>query len=114
MAEEAAHAAATMRPSPRSATVRLASADAASLREAMSAAAAGKLAEAKAFRDKISDPAARKLVDWFLYRGGYGAAAEIWRLPRGPSAWPQRNLLTQRAEQALFNGAAGTGQIKAF
>ena len=29
-------------------------------------------------------------------------------------AWPDRNLLTQRAEEALFNGAAGAGEIKAF
>src|SRR5207244_3080054 len=54
----------------------LASADAGSLREAIAAAAGGKLADAKALRDKISDPAARKLVDWFVFRGGYGTASE--------------------------------------
>ena len=43
----------------------------------MTAVAGGELAEAKALRDKITDPAARKLVDWYLYRGGYGTAAEI-------------------------------------
>ena len=92
----------------------LASADAAGLREAIAAAAGGKLGDAKALRDKISDPAARKLVDWFLYRGGYGTASEIRAFLDGSPAWPDRGLLTQRAEEALFNSAAGAGEIKAF
>ena len=77
LAEEAEHVArfdAAIAPARDHA---LSSADAASLREAMTAAAGGKLADAKALRDKIANPAARKLVDWFVYRGGYGTASEI-------------------------------------
>jgi soluble lytic murein transglycosylase len=92
----------------------LATTDAASLREAMAAAAGGKLGDAKALRDKIADPAARKLVDWFVYRGGYGAASEIRGFLDANPAWPDRGLLTQRAEEALFNSAAGAGDIRAF
>ena len=67
---------------------------------------AAELPEAKASRDKIADPAARKLVDWYLYRGGYGTAPRDSRLPDANPAWPDRSLLTQRAEEALFNSAA--------
>ena len=88
------------------ATMRLSAEDAASLREAIAAAAGGKLPDAKALRDKITDPAARKLVDWYLYRGGYGTASEIRAFLDANPAWPDRGLLTQRAEEALFNSAA--------
>ena len=73
-------------------------------------AAGGRLAEAKAIRDKIGDPAARKLVDWFVYRGGYGTASEIRAFLEANPAWPDRGLLTQRAEEALFNGAASAAR----
>jgi peptidoglycan lytic transglycosylase len=92
----------------------LSSADAASLRDAIAAAAGGKLGDAKALRDKISDPAARKLVDWYCYRGGYGTAADIRAFLESNPAWPERGLLMQRAEEALFNSSAGAGDIKAF
>ena len=114
LAEEAEHVArfdAAIAPARDHA---LSSADAASLREAMSAAAGGKLADAKALRDKIANPAARKLVDWFVYRGGYGTASEIRAFLDANAAWPDRNLLTQRAEEALFNSAAGAADIRAF
>ena len=62
--------------------------------------------DAKALRDKITDPAARKLVDWYLYRGGYGTASEIRAFLDANPAWPDRGLLTQRAEEALFNSPA--------
>jgi hypothetical protein len=48
----------------------------------------GKLAEAKTIRDRIGDPAARKLVDWFVYRGGYGTASEIRAFLDNNPAWP--------------------------
>ncbi len=92
----------------------ISSEDAASLREAIAAASGGKLGDAKALRDKITDPAARKLVDWFLYRGGYGTAGEIRAFLEANPAWPDRGLLTQRAEEALFNGSATPREIKAF
>jgi soluble lytic murein transglycosylase len=93
----------------------LAEDDAALLREAIAAGANGKLAEAKAVRDRIKDQAARKLVDWFIFRAGYGTATEIKAFLDANPAWPDRNLLNQRAEEALFNSAsAGSRDIKAF
>jgi soluble lytic murein transglycosylase len=88
--------------------------DAGNLREAIAAAAGGRLSESRALRDKISDPAARKLVDWFTYRGGYGTAGEIRAFLDANPSWPDRNLLTQRAEEALFDSAASPRDIKAF
>jgi soluble lytic murein transglycosylase len=89
-------------------------ADAAGVREAIAAAAGGRLGEAKGLRDKIADPAARKLVDWYLYRGGYGTAAEVRTFLDANPAWPDRNLLTQRAEEALFSSRASPREVKAF
>jgi soluble lytic murein transglycosylase len=89
--------------------------DAALLREAIANGANGKLAEAKALRDRIGDPAARKLVDWFIFRAGFGTAAEIRAFLEANPAWPDRNLLAQRAEEALFNSATASARdIKAF
>jgi peptidoglycan lytic transglycosylase len=85
------------------------------LREAIANGANGKLAEAKALRDRMGDPAARKLVDWFIFRAGYGTATEIRAFLEANPAWPDRNLLAQRAEEALFNSATASARdIKAF
>lgn len=93
----------------------LAEEDAAVLREAISTGANGKLAEAKVLRDRIKDAATRKLVDWFIFRAGYGTATEIKAFLEANPAWPDRNLLTQRAEEALFNSpSASSRDIKAF
>ncbi len=96
-------------------TFSISEADASLLREAISNGANGKLAEAKALRDRIGDAATRKLVDWFIFRAGYGGASEIKTFLEANPAWPDRGLLTQRAEEALFNNAAASPRdIKAF
>src|SRR5262249_41092793 len=114
MAEEAQHVARydiAIQPAPEHAP---SGAEAGALPEAMAAAAGGRLAEAKSQRDKLSDPAARKLIDWYLYRGGYGTASEIRAFLEANAAWPDRSLLTQRAEEALFNSSASAAETKAF
>src|SRR6185503_17946737 len=92
----------------------LSSEEAASLRTALKAASAGDLQDARAARDKVSDPAARKLVDWYLYRAGFGTAAEVRAFLDASPAWPDRRLLIQRSEEALFNSTASAAEIKAF
>ncbi len=84
------------------------------LREAVASAAGAKLPQAKALRDQITDATARKLVDWYLYRGGYGSAAEIRSFLDANPAWPDRGTLMQRAEEALFNAPPPPAEIKAF
>jgi soluble lytic murein transglycosylase len=88
--------------------------DAARLREAIAAAAAGRVQEAKSLRERIAEPAARKLVDWYLYRGGYGTATEVRSFLENNPAWPDRELMSRRAEEALFNSGASPAEIKAF
>src|SRR5689334_15482054 len=89
--------------------------DASLLREAIGNGANGRLGEAKALRDRIGDAPTRKLVDWFIFRAGYGGASEIKAFLEANPAWPDRGLLTQRAEEALFNNAAASARdIKAF
>ena len=51
----------------------------------MAAAAGSRVQDAKASRDKIADPAARKLVSWYLHRGGFGTALRF-----APSSTPIR------------------------
>src|SRR5581483_1730308 len=88
--------------------------NAGSLREAIAAAAGGRVGDAKGLRDRISDPAARKLVEWYLYRGGYGSAAEVRAFLDANPAWPDRGLLMQRSEEALFNSNAAPADVRAF
>ena len=84
------------------------------IRDAVKAIAEADLAKGKAFREQITDPAGRKLIDWYLYRGGYGTAAEIRAFMLANPAWPDRERLNQRAEEALFNSSASPRDIKAF
>jgi soluble lytic murein transglycosylase len=88
--------------------------DGARIRDAVSAVAGGNLARGKALRDQVGDPAGRKLIDWYLYRGGYGTAAEVRAFLAANPAWPDRGLLTQRAEEALFRSGTSPRDVKAF
>src|SRR5204863_6683866 len=107
MAEEAEHVARYDAAIGPARDHPLAPADATSLREAMAAGGSGRLAEAKTIRDRIGAPAARKLVDWFVYRCGYGTASEIRAMLDGNPAWPDRGLLTQPADEAVVSSPAG-------
>jgi soluble lytic murein transglycosylase len=84
------------------------------IRDAVKAIGAADLARGKVLRDQLSDEVSRKLVDWYLYRGGYGTAAEIRTFMTANQAWPDRALLQKRAEEALFNSATSVNEVKAF
>lgn len=88
--------------------------DTANLRAAFKAVAGGDLADARTARDKLSDPVARKLVDWYSFRGGYGGPLEVRAFLESSPAWPERRLLIQRSEEALFRGTASPAEIKAY
>ena len=88
--------------------------DAGRIRNAVGAIADGELTEGKRLRDQITDPAGRKLIDWYLFRAGYGSAGEVRAFLAANPAWPDRALLTQRSEEALLNSAASAREIKAF
>ena len=84
------------------------------LRRAVAAAAAGRLSEARSARNALADQAGQKLVDWYMFRAGYGTPQEIRAFLDGNPDWPDRGLLTQRAEEALLRANAGSREIKAF
>ena len=88
--------------------------DAARIREAVAAIGEADLSRGKTLRDQVTDPAGRKLIDWYLYRSGYGSAADIRAFMAASPAWPERERLAQRAEEALFNSSASPREIKAF
>ncbi len=73
-----------------------------------------KLETAASLQNRISDPAARKLVTWFRLRGGFGAAAEHAEFLDNNPAWPNRWLIAQRLEEALFVKGGTVGEIKAY
>ena len=88
--------------------------NAARIRDAVNAITETELPKGKTLRDGVADPAGRKLVDWFLYRGGYGTAGEIRAFMVANPTWPDRERLTQRAEEALFKSTASPREVKAF
>ncbi len=81
---------------------RLSAEDAAAVRDAFQALSKQQASSVAAIRARIQDPAAQKLVDWQRLRLGYGSPQEFKTfLDRNP-AWPSRDTLTQRRDEALF------------
>ena len=76
--------------------------------------AAGKIPQAIAVREQVSDPVGRKLVNWYLYRSGYGTPQDVRAFLDANPDWPDRNLLNQRAEEALLASQASPKDAKAF
>ncbi|MCJ9706516.1 lytic transglycosylase domain-containing protein, partial [Bradyrhizobium sp. SHOUNA76] len=74
--------------------------DLAALKDAIDLARKGKTDDASAARDRIADPAGRKLADWFMLRHSE-STANFKRyaafLEANPD-WPSRALLRRRAE----------------
>ena len=77
-------------------------ADAERLKQALAKVSAMDQAGAKALRDQIEEPIARKMVDWFRLRGGIGEAKEYREFLAANPAWASRETMIQRYEEALF------------
>ena len=92
----------------------LSGADGDRIREAVEAVSAGGMTKARALRDQVRDAVGRKIVDWYIFRSGYGTAAEVRAFLAENPAWPDRGLLVRRAEEDLFESAAGPAEVKAF
>ena len=86
--------------------------DATHVRDAF--AAGSNIANARGHRDQITDPIARKLVDWNLLRTGAGSAREIRTFLAANPDWANRDLLTQRAEEHIFMSGGSAKEIKAL
>lgn len=112
--EERAHKARYDTAIARVRDLQLAEAEAARIRDAVKAIGGADLPQGKQLRDQLKDGISRKLVDWYLYRGGYGAAAEIRAFAAANPDWPDQALLQKRAEEALFNSSASAAEVRAF
>jgi soluble lytic murein transglycosylase len=86
--------------------------DASRLGEAVAAYASNAVAKGQQLRDQIADPLARKLVDWYRLRGGFGEPGDHRTFLEANLTWPDRALLTQRFEEALFTRGGSSQAIK--
>jgi soluble lytic murein transglycosylase len=88
--------------------------DALRIRDASVAFIGNDYTKGRTLRDQITDPVGRKLVDWVRLRGGLGDATEYQAWLQANPSWPDRTLLTQRLEEALFVGGGNPKTIKEY
>lgn len=84
------------------------------LKTAIGALAKDDVREANTLREQISDPTARKLVDWFRLRHGLGAASEYRDFLAANPAWASPNLLTEKRDEVLFTQGGNSADIKSY
>src|SRR5262245_55660601 len=92
-------------------------ADIAALKEAITAARRGKTTQAADLRKTISDPVARKLVEWQILRSDDSQNIDVSRfmafIAENPS-WPSTALLRRRAEATLWADRLDPAFVRAF
>jgi soluble lytic murein transglycosylase len=93
---------------------RLSEEDATNLREAIKALRADDVDAAAKRRAAVSDPLARKLIDWYRLREGYGAAAEFRTFLDENRDWPSRELIERRMEEVLFSEGGDAAVLTQF
>lgn len=97
-------------------TYALSAGDAQRLREAIMALSGAKvdIDQANALKARIEDAAARKLIDWYRLRKGFGDPSEYQAFLETNPAWGDRSTLTQKLEEALFTQGGSSGAIKSY
>ncbi len=92
-------------------------ADVAALRDAVAAARRGRTAQAADLQKTISDPVARKLVEWAILRSDDTESIDVSRymafITENPS-WPSLTLLRRRAETTLWADRLEPAFVRAF
>ena len=92
--------------------LQLSADDATRIRDSAAAFAANDPAKGRAIVAQIADPAGRKLADWVRLKVGLGEAAEYQKFLAANPAWPERALLAQRMEEALFTQGGSSRTIR--
>lgn len=88
--------------------------DLAGVKAAFAAIGANDIAKADAAASGMQNTAARKLIAWYKLTHGFGTPREFRKfLDQNPS-WPQRGLLTQRMEEALFTQGGAAEDIRSY
>lgn len=95
---------------------KLSDSDVERLREAVKALSAGSgdVAKANALKAEITDPVAKKLVDWLRLRKGLGTPAETRAFLEANPAWADQRTLTQKLDEALFTQGGTSTEIKSY
>jgi len=102
-------------PAPREAVAPL-TGDLALVKEAIDLARKAKTEEATAIRNTITDPAAQKLVEWFILRH-QATTATFSRYAAFIAAnpqWPSAALLRRRAEARLWEERSDAATVRGF
>jgi soluble lytic murein transglycosylase len=92
-------------------------ADLAALRDAITAARRGKAAQASDLQQTISDPVARKLVEWAILRSDENESVSLSRYTafiNANPAWPAIGMLRRRAEGTLWSDRPDPSFVRAF
>jgi soluble lytic murein transglycosylase len=63
-------------------------------------------------KSTISDAAAQKFVEWVRLKAGFGNPAEYRTFLNENPLWPERGILVQRLEEALFTQGGSAAAIK--
>ncbi|MEL6373478.1 MAG: transglycosylase SLT domain-containing protein [Pseudomonadota bacterium] len=92
----------------------LAPAQAKALKAALNAVRRSRLREARQHTATLRDPHAKLLVRWYRLRLGFGRPADYRSFLDEHKDWPQRAVLTRRAEEQLFIQGGRAATIKAF
>ena len=114
----AAHAAvAPSEPLPVAPTLTTSAADLAAVKRAIALIHSRKQSEAATAMGSISDPLARKLVEWLILRSdeNHGAGFERYAaFVRQNPSWPSVALLRKRAEAALWDDKRDAATVYAY
>ena len=88
--------------------------DAQRIRDAVTAVKTNGMARFDEIKAAITDPVGQKLVDWVRLRAGYGLAEEYRKFLDANPLWPDRTMMVQRMEEALFTQGGSAQTIKSF
>ena len=90
--------------------------DLALVKEAIDLARKGKTDEATATRNRIADPAAQKLVEWFILRHSETTAnfSRYAAFIAANPEWPSAAQLRRRAEARLWQERGDAAKVRGF
>jgi hypothetical protein len=90
--------------------------DVAAVRDAIGFASRGRPKEATDAQQRITDPTARKLVEWAILRSGNNGAdfARFQSFIAANPSWPNIAMFRRRAEALLWEGHAELATIRAL
>ena len=86
--------------------------DAQRIKDAVSAAANNNMVRFVELKAEVKDPVGVKLLEWVRLKLGYGEPAEYRAFLAANPLWPERSLLVQRMEDAIFTGGGSAAEIR--